>query len=164
MALVHASAERTIPAPAAAVYELLADYRNGHPRILPPAFSNFSVLDGGVGAGTVIRFTLNVGGRPEEIEARVDEPEPGRVLTETYPKKGAVTRFTVIPSASQSHLQIETTWEAAPGIAGLIERQVAPRLFRKLYAEELDLIERWAIERASASARGNEGPSSPPIV
>jgi Polyketide cyclase / dehydrase and lipid transport len=155
MALLHASAERTIPAPAAAVYDLLSDYRNGHPRILPPAFSNFSVLHGGVGTGTIIRFTLTVGGRAQEIEARVDEPEPGRVLTETSPHKGAVTRFTVIPSGSQSRLQIETTWEPSSGIAGLIERLVAPRLFRKLYAEELDLIERWAIERTSAPERDN---------
>jgi hypothetical protein len=36
MPLLHASAERTIPAPAAAVYSLLADYRDGHPRILSP--------------------------------------------------------------------------------------------------------------------------------
>ena len=155
MAIVHASAERTIPAPAAAVYDLLSDYQNGHPRILPPAFSDFSVLQGGVGAGTIIRFTLNVGGRPQEIEARVDEPEPGRVLTETYPHKGAVTRFTVVPAGSQSRLQIETTWEPSSGIAGLIERMVAPRLFRKLYAEELDLVERWAIERASAPEHEN---------
>jgi Polyketide cyclase / dehydrase and lipid transport len=155
MALLHASAQRTIPAPAAAVYGLLADYRDGHPRILPPAYSNFSVLDGGVGAGTIIRFTLKVGGRAQEIEARVDEPEPGRVLTETYPHKGAVTRFTIIPSGSHSRLQIETTWEPSSGIAGLLERLVAPRLFRKLYAEELDLVERWAIDRASAAERDN---------
>ncbi|MBW3634520.1 MAG: hypothetical protein KY456_15995, partial [Chloroflexi bacterium] len=129
--------------------------RNGHPRILPPAFSNFSVLQGGVGAGTIIRFTLNVGGRAQEVEARVDEPEPGRVLSETYPHKGAVTRFTVSPSGSQSRLQIETTWEPSSGMAGLIERLVAPRLFRTLYAEELDLVERWAIEQASAPEHGN---------
>ncbi len=52
MPLLHASAERTIPAPAAAVYALLADYRDGHPRILPPAFSDLTVLQGGIGAGT----------------------------------------------------------------------------------------------------------------
>jgi uncharacterized protein YndB with AHSA1/START domain len=155
VARLHASADRTIPAPAAAVYDLLADYRTGHPRILPPAFSDFSVLEGGVGAGTKIRFTLTVGGRPQVVEARIDEPEPGRVLSETYPEKGAVTRFTVIPFESQSRLQIETTWESSSGIAGLIERLVMPRLFRKLYAEELDLIERWAIERAPAPDRDN---------
>jgi hypothetical protein len=147
VALVHVSAERTIPAPAAEVYSLLADYRGGHPRILPPAFSDFTVLRGGVGAGTEIRFTLTVGGRAQKVESRVDEPEPGRMLTETYPHKGAVTRFTVDPVGNQTRLRIETSWEPSRGISGLVDRLIAPRLFRKLYAEELDLIERWAIDR-----------------
>ena len=60
---LHASAERTVPAPAAAVYALLADYRDGHPRILPPAFSDLMVLQGGIGAGTIIRFSLKFAGR-----------------------------------------------------------------------------------------------------
>ena len=149
MAPLHASAERTIPAPADTVYALLADYRDGHPRILPPAFSDLTVLQGGVGAGTVFRFALKLAGRTQEGKARVEEPEPGRVLSETYPDKGAETRFTVDPVGSQSRVRIETSWEPSRGPAGLIERLVAPRLFRKLYAEELDLIERWATERDS---------------
>ena len=147
MPLLHASAERTVPAPAAAVYALLADYRDGHPRILPQAFSNLTVLQGGTGAGTAIRFALKFAGRQQEVEARVEEPEPGRVLSEAYAEKGAVTRFTVDPAGDQSRVRIETSWESSPGLAGLIERFVAPRLFRKLYNEELDLIERWAIDR-----------------
>jgi hypothetical protein len=153
MPLLHASAERTVPAPAGEVYALLADYRNGHPRILPPAFSDLTVLRGGIGAGTEIRFTLELAGRRDLVEASVDEPEPGRVLSETYPEKSAVTRFTVDPAGSQSRVRIETTWKSNRGLAGLIERLVAPRLFRKLYAEELDLIERWAIDRESGGAR-----------
>ena len=153
MALLHASAERTIPAPADSVYALLADYRDGHPRILPPAFSNLTVLRGGIGVGTEIRFTLELAGRRDLVEASVDVPEPGRVLSETYPEKSAVTRFTVDPAGSQSRVRIETTWKSNRGLAGLIERLVAPRLFRKLYAEELDLIERWALDRESSGAR-----------
>jgi hypothetical protein len=149
MSLLHASAERTIPAPADAVYALLADYRNGHPRILPPAFSDLTVLRGGVGAGTEIRFALRLAGRKQEVEANVDEPEPGRVLSETYPHKSAVTRFTVDPAGDQCRVRIETSWQPDRGLAGVMERLIAPRLFRKLYVEELDLIERWAIERGS---------------
>ena len=147
MPLLHVSAERTVPAPADAVYALLADYRDGHPSILPPSFSNLTVLRGGTGAGTKIRFALKFAGRNQEIEARVEEPEPGRVLTEAYPDKSAVTSFTVDPVGNQSRVRIETSWEPSRGLAGLFERLIATRLFRKLYAEELDLIERWAIER-----------------
>jgi hypothetical protein len=152
MAPLHVTAERTIPAPADAVYALLADYRNGHPRILPPAFSDLTVLRGGIGAGTVFRFALNLAGRTQEGEAHVDGPEPGRVLSETYAAKDAVTRFIVDPAGDQSRVRIETSWEPRHGPAGLIERLVALRLFRKLYAEELDLIERWAFERDSGQA------------
>ena len=149
MPLLHVSAERSVSAPADAVYALLADYRDGHPSILPPAFSGLKVLRGGTGAGTEIRFALRLAGRNQEIEARVDEPEPGRVLSEAYPHKGAVTRFTVDPMGNQSRVRIETSWESSRGLAGLIERLIAPRLFRKLYEQELDLIERWAVERGS---------------
>ena len=41
-----------IDAPAAKVYGILADYHVGHPSILPPAFRNLIVEEGGVGAGT----------------------------------------------------------------------------------------------------------------
>jgi hypothetical protein len=146
----HASAERIIPAPAAEVYALLADYHNGHPSILPPAFSDFAVLDGGVGAGTRIRFRLTRGGRVREVEARVEEPEPGRVLSEHYPQNDTVTTFTVDPAVGGSRLRIETTWTSRGGLGGFLERWFAPRLLARLYGEELDLIEHWARGRTSA--------------
>src|SRR5215204_2118901 len=111
MPQLHASAERTVLAPVAAVYALLADYRHGHPRILPPAFSDLTVLQGGTGAGTEIRFAMTLGGRKQVVEASVDEPEPGRVLSETYREKNAVTSFTVDPVGNQSRVRIETSWE-----------------------------------------------------
>ena len=147
MPRVHTSAERTIPAPADAVYALLADYHEGHPSILPPAFSNFAVLEGGTGAGTRIRFTLTLGGRAQEAEGLVAEPEPGRVLTETYMGNGSVTTFTVDPEGHGSRLRIETSWESRPGLAGFFERMIAPRALQRLYRDELDLIERWARRR-----------------
>jgi hypothetical protein len=153
MPQMHVFAERTVPAPAAAVYALLADYRNGHPSILPPAFSDLEVLRGGIGAGTEIRYALTLAGRKQVVEASVYEPDPGRVLSEAYPDKSAVTRFTVEPEGSQSRVRIETTWELSRAIAGLFERLIAPRLFRKLYTEELDLIERWAKDRDYKGAR-----------
>jgi hypothetical protein len=74
MTLLHASAERTISAPVAPVYDLLADYHVGHPSILPPSFSDLTVLQGGTGAGTEIRFAMTLGGRKQLVEASVDEP------------------------------------------------------------------------------------------
>jgi hypothetical protein len=151
MRTVQVAAERLIPAPAAAVYALLADYRDGHPRILPPAFSDLTVLEGGVGAGTRIRFRVKAGGVTRDVEALVAEPAPGRVLTETDVYTGAVTTFVVDPVGDESRLRIETSWRQRGGVTGLIERLVAPRLLRGLYAEELDLIARWARELRSSA-------------
>jgi len=47
-----------VNAPAQRVYDMIADYRNGHPRIIPPKyFTSLDVEEGGVGDGTVIRWS-----------------------------------------------------------------------------------------------------------
>jgi len=151
MTSIHVSSERIIPAPADAVYALLTDYREGHPSILPPAFSDYAVLAGGQGAGTRIRFRLTLAGRSREAEGVVSEPEPGLLLREDYPRDGSVTEFTVAPVGAQSRLRIETTLPRSRGPAGLLERFLVPRLLKPLYADELDRIEQWATSRRSPS-------------
>ena len=61
------SAEGAVDAPTETVYGYIADMREHHPRFLPPAFSDFQVESGGVGAGTVIRYKLTAGGRTREF-------------------------------------------------------------------------------------------------
>lgn len=122
MSSIRVAAERTIEAPPDVVYRRLADDRRHHPRFLPPAFSDFAVEAGGVGAGTVVRFRLTAGGRTREVRARVEEPEPGRVLMETDGTTGAVTTFTVEPEGPRSRLRIETTRTGRPGLAGIVRR------------------------------------------
>jgi hypothetical protein len=151
MAVIHVCAERVIQAPSAAVYALLADYRVGHPSVLPPAFSRFRVLDGGTGAGTRIQFDLTLGGRTQTVTGVVTEPEPGRVLVETYDRNEMATTFTIDPVGEQSRLRIETMWESSPGVRGVQERLLAPRLLQKIYDEEMTLI---AQRLTSAAATG----------
>lgn len=147
MGPITVTAERLIPAPADAVHALLADYRQGHPSILPAAFSNLTVLEGGVGASTVIMFKVTLAGRTQEATARVDEPEPGRILTETDVSTGLQTTFETTPQDDGCLLRIVTTWEPQRGLAGWVERLLAPRLLASIYAEELDNIVRWADRR-----------------
>ena len=59
MGTIHVAAERMIQASPAIVYGYLADMRE-HERFLPPTFSNFAVEEGGVGAGSVVTFTVVV--------------------------------------------------------------------------------------------------------
>ena len=150
MAIIRVMAERLIAAPAEHVYRYIADFRQHHPRFLPPAFSDYHVEQGGVGAGTIVSFRLTAGRRSRTYRSQIAEPEPGRVLTESDTKSSAVTTFTVTPEGDQSRVRIETTWQGAGGIGGFFERLFAPRVLRPLYVDELDRLDRYAREQAEA--------------
>jgi hypothetical protein len=124
------------------VYDLLADYRVGHPSILPRKyFTRLEVEQGGAGAGTVIRVTMRVLGSSHTFRAAVTEPEPGRVLVETDLATGLVTTFTVEPKGpAECELTFTTTLPQRPGVQGVVERFVSRRLLPKVYREELALV------------------------
>src|ERR1022692_600580 len=112
-----------------------------HPHFLPPAFSDFQVESGGVGDGTITRFTVTAGGRTRQYRMTVAEPEPGRILTESDTGSSLVTKTTVTPHGSVSLVRISTTWEGAGGIGGFFERLFAPRVMRGIYADELERLQ-----------------------
>jgi uncharacterized protein YndB with AHSA1/START domain len=143
MGKVEASAERTIDAPAGQVYGYLADMRQ-HPRFLPPAFSDFQVEEGGVGAGSVTRFAVTAGGRTRSYRMRVTEPEPGRVLVESDTNSSLVTTFNVEPRDGKSLVRISTSWDGAGGIGGFFERTFAPRAMHRIYLDELERLNAYA--------------------
>ena len=152
MAEIFVRESREIAAPAPLVYGIIADYRDGHPGILPPdAFpKGLEVLRGGVGAGTEIRFSMTVLGRTREVTSTVTEPEPGRVLVETIPD-GPVTRFVVEPleGGERCRVTFQTSWSTR-GVKGLLERLFAPAALRKIYRAEQALLAEQAHRRASA--------------
>jgi uncharacterized protein YndB with AHSA1/START domain len=140
MSQVHVETTAVIAAPPEAVYALLADYEVGHPQILPPQyFRDFKVESGGRGAGTVICFQAGALGQMRRMRGSVAEPEPGRVLSEKYMDSTVVTTFTVTPVASgtQARVRIATDWDAAPGLAGAVERRLMPGIYRRIYRAEL---------------------------
>ncbi|MDA8149450.1 MAG: SRPBCC family protein [Actinomycetota bacterium] len=141
MGTVRASAERLVDAPADVVYGCIADMRDHHPHFLPPAFSGFQVESGGVGAGTVVRFTVTAGGRQREYRMEVSEPEPGRMLTESDTNSSLVTTFVVEPRGDASSVRVTTTWTGAGGIGGFFERRFAPNAMERIYADELDRLD-----------------------
>jgi hypothetical protein len=139
MTQAHAEMSAVVPAPPEDVYAVLADYRTGHPRILPRQyFSDLVVEEGGRGAGTVIRVSTRALGVERAYHMDVSEPEPGRVLVETDRISGLATSFTVTPAGDGGSLvRIATTWQTKPGIAGLLERLTTPPIMRRIYAAEL---------------------------
>ena len=147
MSEVYAMAEGLVGAPADRVYELIADHREHHPKFLPSNFSNVEIERGGVGAGTITTFTITAGSRSRNYRMRIDEPEPGRVMTESDTTSSLVTTWTVTPDGDRSRVRIETRWEGAKGIAGYFERLFAPGALRRIYDEELRRLDRYACEQ-----------------
>lgn len=142
MPRINATASAVVDAAPATVYGIIADYRNEHPHILPPTFfRNLTAERGGVGAGTRIRFEMTAFGKTRTVWGDVTEPEPGRVLVETYPETATETTFIVDPidGGRSAKVTIVTAW-TRPGLQGLVEQVLAPRLLRKVYAEELALL------------------------
>ena len=148
MAKVQASAERTIDAPADAVYGYLADMHQ-HPHFLPPAFSDFQVVEGGVGAGTVTTFAVTAGGRTRNYRMNVTEPAPGRTLVESDANSSLVTTFNVEPQGGKSLVRIHTSWDGAGGIGGFFEKTFAPGAMKRLYADELDRLNTYVQQQSS---------------
>jgi hypothetical protein len=147
----HVGASTVIDAPAQWIYKILADYRDGHPRILPARyFSSLEVERGGIGAGTVIRFEMRVPGMTRTFHADVTEPEPGRVLVEsnwveTDPSSKSETTFTVEPinGEQQAQVTISTTLSVANWLEGLL----TTRFLRRVYDQELKQIAALAAQR-----------------
>ena len=137
------TAARTIAAPPQAVYQVFANYKDHHPKILPPAFSDYKLEQGGIGAGTRLSFVLNAGRRRRAYTMRVSEPDPGHILKESDEGSSLTTTFTVTAEGSGSRVLIETRWQNAQGFGGLMERLFAPRVMQRLYVEELDRADQY---------------------
>lgn len=150
------TASAAINAPAAQVYAILADYHDGHPRILPkPYFAACEVVRGGIGAGTIIRFQTRALGKVRNFSVSISEPEPGRVLKETDLVSGVATTFTVNPRANEKHAQVTITSElkARDGMRGRLERFLSTLLLRYIYFQELKLLAAFAEKRDDVRVR-----------
>jgi uncharacterized protein YndB with AHSA1/START domain len=150
MAKHSISVSRLISAPAQKVYDLIADYRSGHPLILPkPYFVSLEVEQGGYGAGTIINFQMKLMGRLQSFHSTITEPQPGSVLVETDMNTGAVTTFTVEPrlNGQESFVTITTTTAVPNGIMGKIRGWLTSQLLRPIYRKELDQLATVAKEQ-----------------
>jgi hypothetical protein len=145
------AAQRHIDAPAEVVYHCLADYREHHrpEGFLPPAFSDFELLEGGVGAGTRASWSTTVGGQKRHMTAVITEPEPGRVLLETA--TGVVTTFTVTPSGAGCVATFDSVFDE-PGVGGVLLRLFIGRTLGPIYADELARLDVYAREHGPVAS------------
>lgn len=143
MGQIHTEVSATIPARPEVVYAVLADYRVGHPAILPkPYFTELTVERGGQGAGTVVRARMVVLGVERIFQLTVSEPEPGRVLREVDQEAGVVTTFTLEPFNDGQHTRVTIATEsnARPGLMGVMETLMNPPITRRIYKQELQQL------------------------
>ena len=146
MGVNTASAEGTVAAPPESVYRYLSDMQDHHRHFLPPAFSEFRVVSGGVGEGTVVTFRFSDGGRTRDFRQTLTEPEPGRRMVETDANSSSVTTFVVDPveGGESSKVTISTRWNGAGGVGGFFERMFAPRVMRGIYRDQIRRLDEYA--------------------
>ncbi|HTJ71713.1 MAG TPA: SRPBCC family protein [Actinospica sp.] len=139
---VAASAERTIDAPADEVYRDLTDMHL-HAKFLPTPFYDCEVVEDGT-----LRIKIDFAGGVKEIRMQATEPEPGRtvVLTDTN-GSGLVTTYIVTPQGTQALVSVTATFDGESGVAGFVERIVAPRRLHGIYTKQLGAFEAHAREQ-----------------
>lgn len=151
MSDITISVSENVAAPAAIVYNILADYNNHHPNILPSnAFAGLDIEEGGVGAGTQLLVHFNVMGIKQQRRLYVTEPEPGVVLAERDVDTNLITTFTVQPTGpTRSKVTFESVWQPEPGLKGLIDRLTTPFFMRRIYRQELAMLNDYARQQSN---------------
>lgn len=136
MGQVSASSTILIDAEPATVLDAVADYTTVRPRILSPHYSEYRVLQGGQGQGTVAAWKLQATkSRSRQVQAAVDLA--GRTVIEKDANSTLVTNWTVAPAGPGSSVTVKTMWNGAGGIKGFFEKTFAPLGLRKIQAEVL---------------------------
>lgn len=137
------SVERRINASPEQIYNLIIDMEE-HRRILPKQFETLEVLEGGKGAGTVFRLTMNVLGSRSSLIMTLSEPEPGRIVQEQDRSAGVTTIWELVPeSEGQCLLKLTSQFPKKPGFSGWVERLVTPAVIRSIYDQELRNINEY---------------------
>jgi len=153
----RATASALIDAPPKVVYDILADYRGGHPLILPKKyFISLDVEKGGVGAGTIISFQMRIFGKVQTFRAAITEPEPGRVLAESDLDGAASTTSFIVDGRDQNKscevtIATERTTERS-GLLGVLERFLAISFLQRIYRAELKMLSDLAVNNSRARA------------
>ncbi|CAM3902769.1 SRPBCC family protein [Mycobacterium frederiksbergense] len=147
MGQVSASSTVLIDAAPEAVLAAVADYQTVRPKILSSHYSNYSVLQGGQGAGTVVTWKLQATeSRSRDVKASVDVA--GKTVIEKDANSTLVTNWTVAPAGTGSTVTVKTSWNGAGGIKGFFEKTFAPLGLRKIQDEVLGNLKK-ELETAS---------------
>jgi hypothetical protein len=133
---VNADSTILINAEPAATFAAVADYQNVRPRILSPQYSDYQVLEGGQGAGTVAKWKLQATkSRVRDVQVNVDVA--GHTVIEKDANSSMVINWTVAPAGPGSSVTVKTTWTGAGGVKGFFEKTFAPLGLKRIQGEVL---------------------------
>jgi hypothetical protein len=136
MSQVSAASTVVINAEPAAALEAVADYQGVRPQILSPHYSQYRVLQGGQGRGTVAAWRLQATkSRVREVQADVDVA--GHSVIEKDANSSMVTTWTVAPAGPGCSVTVTTAWTGAGGVKGFFERTFAPLGLKKIQGQVL---------------------------
>ncbi len=136
MGQVSAASTILIDAEPATVLDAIADYQGVRPKILSSQYSDYQVLQGGHGQGTVAKWKLQATkSRVREVQAAVDVA--GHTVIEKDANSSMVTNWTVAPAGTGSTVTLKTSWQGAGGIGGFFEKTFAPLGLRRIQDEVL---------------------------
>jgi carbon monoxide dehydrogenase subunit G len=137
MGQVSAASTILIDADPATVLDAIADYQTVRPKILSPQYSEYQVLQGGHGQGTVAKWKLQATeSRVREVQANVDVA--GHTVIEKDVNSSMLINWTVAPAGpAGSSVTVKTTWNGAGGVKGFFEKTFAPLGLRRIQDEVL---------------------------
>lgn len=141
MGQVSAASTILIDADSATVLDAIADYQTVRPKILSPQYSEYQVLQGGHGQGTVARWKLQATeSRVREVQATVDVA--GHTVIEKDANSSMLINWTVAPAGPGCSVTVKTTWNGAGGVKGFFEKTFAPLGLRRIQDEVLANLKR----------------------
>ena len=136
MGQVSAASTILINAEPVAALAAVADYQNVRPKILSPQYSEYQVLQGGRGAGTVAKWKLQATkSRVRDVQVNVDVA--GHTVIEKDANSSMVINWTVAPAGPGCSVTLTTTWTGAGGVKGFFEKTFAPLGLKRIQSEVL---------------------------
>lgn len=150
--MYQAQESKIIPASAELIYNIITDYHEGHPAILPTRyFTHLEIVEGGRGLGTVIDVEMSFFGAKAAYHLEITEARPYTLMVEEDKAQGVVTSFILDPlDENQTRVTIQTKMPSKAGLAGWVEKQMNSWVMRKVYREELDQLAEYAGEKSRA--------------
>ena len=136
MGQVSASSTTLINADPADTLAAVADYQKIRPKILSPQYSEYQVLQGGQGQGTVAKWKLQAT-KSRIRDVQVGDDVAGHTVIEKDANSSMITNWTVAPAGPGASVTVKTTWTGAGGSKGFFEKTFAPLGLRRIQAEVL---------------------------